>query len=87
MGFVCSDRATTADFLTSLTNPMERIVREGYELQVPRTPDDFARVWRNSPQWTKLREDIDEYDSRFHSDGEQMEKLRAFRYIRKLARR
>ncbi|RCK55601.1 ABC transporter CDR4 [Candida viswanathii] len=38
----------TADFLTSLTNPAERIVKAGYEASVPRTPQDLV-------------EDIDRY--------------------------
>jgi ABC-type multidrug transport system ATPase subunit len=45
LGFAKPSRATTADFLTSLTNPAERIVREGFEHTVPRTPDEFAEAW------------------------------------------
>jgi hypothetical protein len=37
-----SERQTTADFLTSLTSPAERIVKPGFENMVPRTPDEFA---------------------------------------------
>ena len=37
MGYRCPQRQTTADYLTSLTNPAERIVRPGYENKVPRT--------------------------------------------------
>ena len=48
LGFVCAERATTGDFLTSLTNPAERMVREGFESRVPRTPDEFAVVWKKS---------------------------------------
>ncbi|EEB87302.1 hypothetical protein MPER_15408, partial [Moniliophthora perniciosa FA553] len=38
MGFECPERQTTADFLTSLTNPAERRARPGFEHKVPRTP-------------------------------------------------
>lgn len=38
-GFVCAERQTTGDFLTSLTNAAERIVAPGWESKVPRTAD------------------------------------------------
>ena len=41
MGYDCPQRQTTADFLTSLTNPTECFVRPGYENKVPRTPEEF----------------------------------------------
>ena len=50
MGFDCAERATTGDFLTSLTNPAERVIRDGYEKSVPRTPDEFAARWQESEE-------------------------------------
>ncbi|KAK9433828.1 ABC-transporter extracellular N-terminal-domain-containing protein [Lipomyces doorenjongii] len=47
MGFDCPDRQTTADFLTSLTSPSERVVKPDYENRVPRTPDEFVTAWKN----------------------------------------
>ncbi len=44
MGFHCPERQTTPDFLTSLTNAQERVVRPGFENKVPRTPDEFAAL-------------------------------------------
>ncbi|RMD43205.1 hypothetical protein DV735_g1891, partial [Chaetothyriales sp. CBS 134920] len=44
LGFECPSRQTTADFLTSLTNPAERVVRKGFEGRTPNTPDEFASV-------------------------------------------
>ncbi|KAI9151516.1 ABC multidrug transporter atrG [Paramyrothecium foliicola] len=46
MGFLKPSRATTPDFLTSLTSPTERLVREGWEDWVPRSPDEFAYLWQ-----------------------------------------
>ncbi|KAL6452013.1 CDR3 Opaque-specific ABC transporter CDR3 [Candida maltosa Xu316] len=54
-------RQTTPDFLTSITNPAERIVKPGYERIVPRTPKEFYRYWRRSPERQALLEEIDEY--------------------------
>ncbi|OQD88934.1 hypothetical protein PENANT_c003G00615 [Penicillium antarcticum] len=59
MGFDCPDRQTTADFLTSLTSPSERLVRPGFESAVPRTPDEFAARWKFSPERRELLAEID----------------------------
>ncbi|CUM47289.1 unnamed protein product [Debaryomyces tyrocola] len=61
MGWECPQRQTTADFLTSLTNPAERVPREGFENSVPYTAKEFETYWKNSPQYKKLVEDIEEY--------------------------
>lgn len=61
MGYDCPDRQTTADFLTSITNPSERIVRPGFDKKVPRTPVEFYEYWQRSPQRAGLLEHIDSY--------------------------
>jgi ATP-binding cassette subfamily G (WHITE) protein 2 (PDR) len=61
MGYKCPQRQTTADFLTSLTNPAEREPLPGYENKVPRTPQEFEAYWRNSPEYAALIKDIDNY--------------------------
>lgn len=72
LGYHCSDRQTTGDFLTSLTNPAERIVKEGFERVVPRSPDEFADVWRNSEARKNLLRDIALFESEFPLDGPQL---------------
>ena len=62
LGFVKPSRATTADFLTSLTNPAERIIQEGSEDQVPRSPDEFAAAWKQTPEAKQLMEEIGAFD-------------------------
>ncbi|KAI5906338.1 Multidrug resistance protein CDR1, partial [Candida parapsilosis] len=52
---------TTADFLTSLSNPSERKPRPGFENKVPRTAEEFEARWKNSPEYAALIEEIDEY--------------------------
>lgn len=56
-------RATTADFLTSITNPAERLIRSGYEHQVPKLPDEFAAAWKQSSEAKQLMNEIDAFDS------------------------
>ncbi|KAL4798982.1 ABC-2 type transporter-domain-containing protein [Aspergillus venezuelensis] len=75
MGFECPERQTTADFLTSLTSPAERVVRKGFEGRVPQTPDEFAAAWKNSDAHAQLMRDIEEYNQEFPLNGESVGKF------------
>ncbi|KAF9064956.1 putative ABC multidrug transporter [Rhodocollybia butyracea] len=79
MGFECPDRQTTADFLTSLTNPAERRARPGFASRVPQTPDEFARVWKESPEREKLLRDIDQFNQEYPVGGPQLDNFRKSR--------
>ncbi|KAI8960633.1 putative ABC multidrug transporter [Daldinia sp. FL1419] len=72
LGFVKGDGMTTADFLTSLTNPKERVFREGYEDRAPRSPDDFVRAWKESVEFQELQNDIDNFNDTNPIDGENI---------------
>jgi hypothetical protein len=48
LGFECPPRQTTADFLTSVTDPNARVIKSGYEDKLPRTSEDLERCFRNS---------------------------------------
>ena len=65
LGFARPRRATTPDFLTSLTNAAERIVREGFEDRVPRSPDEFAAAWRSSRQARTTMEEVTQFESSY----------------------
>ncbi|KAH7311640.1 ABC-2 type transporter-domain-containing protein [Stachybotrys elegans] len=69
LGFECPARQTTPDFLTSMTSPLERVVRPGFEGKVPRTPDDFAAAWKNSAEYKALQAEIEEYKNEHPIDG------------------
>lgn len=75
MGYECPQRQTTADYLTSLTNPEERVVKPGFENKVPRTAKEFSDYWRASPQYAALVGKIDQYLSDT-ADGSQKELYR-----------
>lgn len=77
-GWFCPTRQTTGDFLTSVTNPQERVAREGYENKVPRTPEDFERLWRQSPEYQALIGDMDTYDKEYLGER-QGESIAQFR--------
>ncbi|KAJ7657217.1 ABC-2 type transporter-domain-containing protein [Mycena polygramma] len=84
-GFDCPARQTTGDFLTALTNPAERagMVRAGWEGRVPRTADDFARVWKESKEYAQLVRDIEAYGVEFPLGGEAEESFRRGRGLAK----
>jgi pleiotropic drug resistance (PDR) family protein len=75
MGFVCPDRQTDADFLTSMTSPLERIVAEGFEGRVPRTPDEFHQRWLDSPERAALMVELDAYEQKYPVGGEHAQKF------------
>ncbi|KAM0471305.1 hypothetical protein ACHAP7_009078 [Fusarium lateritium] len=83
MGFECPPRQTSADFLTSLTNPEERIVRPGYEGRVPRSPEEFADEWRMSPQRAALLRDIAAFQLQYPLGGKHVENLKNIRRTQK----
>ena len=62
LGFTCPERSTTSEFLCSLTNPLERSITKGHESRVPRTSEDFARIWDASPERKRLSEEIGFYE-------------------------
>lgn len=69
MGYECKPGQSTPDFLTSLTNASERITRAGFEGKVPRSPSDFVRYWKQSPEYSRLMVDIDQYNTRHPIGG------------------
>ena len=75
MGFECPERATTADFLTSLTSPGERRARPGFEGRVPRTPDEFAARWKESEDRAQLLRDIEAFDEQHPIGPESVAKF------------
>lgn len=79
MGFECPEQQTVPDFLTSLTSPAERRIRQGWEHKVPKTPAEFAAAWRASETYAALRRDLDAYDTKYPIDGEHLEAFKASR--------
>ena len=79
LGFECPARQTTPDFLTSMTSPLERIVRPGFEGKAPRTPDEFAAAWKNSTEYKALQVEIEEYKQTHPLNGPDADAFRASR--------
>ncbi|KAM0278525.1 hypothetical protein ACHAQH_005092 [Verticillium albo-atrum] len=77
LGFICPERQTTADFLTSMTSHQERVVRPG--CNTPRSPDEFADAWRRSEHRLRLNNEIDNYLDRHPFNGEHYDSFLASR--------
>lgn len=60
-GWECPARSTTADFLTSLTNPAERQARKGMEGKVPQTPEEMEQYFLQLDHYKRLKERVDAY--------------------------
>ena len=80
LGFECSSRKTTADYLTSLTNPAERIIRKGFEGKTPNTPDEFAALWQKSEDRARLLQEVEEFDGQYPLGGPSLDN---FKYSRR----
>jgi ATP-binding cassette subfamily G (WHITE) protein 2 (PDR) len=83
MGFYCPERQTTADFLTSLTNPAERQVRPDFEGRVPQTADEFATRWKESPERKALLADIEANQAEYPLGGERLKEFSTSRGAQK----
>jgi ATP-binding cassette, subfamily G (WHITE), member 2, PDR len=81
LGFDCPEQQTTADFLTSMTSPVERIVRPGWEHKTPRTADDFAAAWKASRYRASVLDEVDRYVEQHPFDGEHHDHFSASRRI------
>ncbi|KIW94662.1 uncharacterized protein Z519_04639 [Cladophialophora bantiana CBS 173.52] len=79
LGFHCPERQTTADFLTSLTNPAERIVRPGFENLVPRTPKEFAQTWQESSTRENLLHAIAAFEQEYPKASSSLETFKKSR--------
>ncbi|KAI0132440.1 ABC drug exporter AtrF [Xylariales sp. AK1849] len=73
LGFECPERWTTADFLTSVTDPFERSLRPGWEDRIPRSAKDFAAVYKKSEAYQRNLDDIQSFESSL----QQMQQERA----------
>ncbi|OOF95061.1 hypothetical protein ASPCADRAFT_147116 [Aspergillus carbonarius ITEM 5010] len=72
-GWYCPPRLGTADFLTYVTNAAEQQPRRGMESKVPRTPDEFAAYWCQSPEYQELMREMSDSQQVAMSNEERSE--------------
>jgi ATP-binding cassette subfamily G (WHITE) protein 2 (SNQ2) len=63
LGFICDDAANVADFLTGVTVPTERRIKEGFEAQAPRNAETIRERYEKSSIKAKMDKDLDFPDS------------------------
>lgn len=83
LGFHCPDNQTTPDFLTSMTNPTERIIKSGCENTAPRTSEDFAARWRDSKARRELLAEIQTYNTEHPLKGDSYNQFLSSRVAEK----
>ena len=71
LGFVRPPRWTTADFLTSVTDPHERQVKEGYEHRIPRSTEQFEAAYKQSPIFESNARDIESFEQQAEQQRQQ----------------
>uniref|UniRef100_L7IWL3 ABC transporter domain-containing protein n=1 Tax=Pyricularia oryzae (strain P131) TaxID=1143193 RepID=L7IWL3_PYRO1 len=80
LGFLCPEQQTTPDFLTSMTSASERTIRPGWQGKPPpRSPDEFAKAWKESSHRQRLCMDIASFQEEFPLGGAVSEKFEVAR--------
>ena len=72
LGFYRPARWTTADFLTSVSDPHERQVREGWEDRIPRSAEQFEAAFKKSHMFQTNLQDV----QAFEQEAEQLRQER-----------
>ncbi|KAG4425656.1 hypothetical protein IFR04_001118 [Cadophora malorum] len=62
LGYLCPERQTTADFLTSCTDPTERRFREDFDGPIPKGPIELEKAFRESEAYKDVLRDVEEYE-------------------------
>ncbi|KAK5800729.1 hypothetical protein VI817_002941 [Penicillium citrinum] len=58
-GFICREGSNVADFLSGVTVPTERRIREGYENRFPRTKEALRAEYEKSSIYTDMKKEYD----------------------------
>lgn len=77
LGFECPPRWTTPDFLTSVSDPHARRVKQGWEGRIPRTAADFQRVYRKSDMYKRNLADIESFEGDIEAHKQEREAARS----------
>jgi ATP-binding cassette subfamily G (WHITE) protein 2 (PDR) len=69
-----------------MSSPSERRTRAGCEQTTPRTPDDFARCWKESSERKQLLQQIEQFDQDHPLDGVHLDEFALSRKLEKSAK-
>ena len=73
LGFVRPPRWTTADFLTSVSDPHERQVRVGWEDRIPRSAGQFEAAFKRSDMFRTNLQDVQAFEK--EAEQQRLERL------------
>jgi ABC-type multidrug transport system ATPase subunit len=63
LGFEKPPRQTTPDFLTAITDPIERTFQPGKEHSTPTSPEELERCFRESKNYADLMASMEQYEA------------------------
>ncbi|KAK2781853.1 hypothetical protein FQN53_000280 [Emmonsiellopsis sp. PD_33] len=69
LGFHCPERSTTADFLTSLCDPLVRQFQPGREASTPKTAEELESIFRTSDTYRQILKDVEEFETEVEDSG------------------
>lgn len=69
IGFVQHPRQTTADYLTSVTDPNARVIKDGFEKTAPRNAEQFAKRWQESIYYSRMQTQMAEHKKMFPTNN------------------
>lgn len=76
LGFECAPRATTADFLTSVTESHARRIRDGCKDMIPRSAGQFKEAYLQSDIFQNTLRSIDEFEEETKSQAAERDAAR-----------
>lgn len=76
LGFECPPRWTTADFITSVTEPHARRPKPGWEDRIPRSADDFQQAYMRSQARQDALASVEEFERETAAQAEEREAAR-----------
>ncbi|PSN70036.1 ABC transporter [Corynespora cassiicola Philippines] len=77
LGFQCSARTPTPEFLTSVTDPRAIIQQHDDDNKLPRTADELERAWNQSYGRKGMIEDIEAYEAKYPLSKASLQKMRS----------
>ena len=76
LGFECPPRWTSADFITSVTEPHARRPKPGWEDRIPRSAEDFQQAYMRSEAHQHAQASVKEFERETAAQAEEREAAR-----------
>jgi ABC-type multidrug transport system ATPase subunit len=77
LGFECPPRWTTPDFLTTVSDPHARRVKDGWKDRIPRSAEQFEQAYRRSDVYRSALQDVEDFEKEIEEHKQEWEAARA----------